>query len=286
MIQKKYLTMRIWKWLVIVLVLLVLCISIKLIFWKNITKDPSIDVRQRVQFQSIEAGLRAFRREFGEYPSSSATDPGGQPYCGAMKLCEAIVGRDLMGFHKDSVFRADGMDASGTVQLYGDLTDIKHLSQTRRGPMVSPATVSPTKLSDVYGIENTGPYPNDAVVCCDIYKSVSQTAHNDGMPVLYFIANGIVNTRDPNGLDKIYNPEDNRTLIELGVPDNPKEIHPLYSDQTPFINQLKIRLKSKYPGGRYHVAYILLSAGPDGLYGTEDDDMFVKTLKQKRPGYE
>ena len=29
-----------------------------------------------------------------------------------MKLCEALMGQDLLGFHSNSVFRSDGMDGS------------------------------------------------------------------------------------------------------------------------------------------------------------------------------
>ena len=65
-------------------------------------------VSQKNQFHSINVALELFRAEFDGYPDSreldGSTPAGGVSYCGAMKLAEAMVGQDFLGFHPDSRF--------------------------------------------------------------------------------------------------------------------------------------------------------------------------------------
>lgn len=68
-------------------------------------------VVQRSQFGDISKALELYRNDHQEtYPDSGPTDnnnpttPNG--YCGAMKLCEALVGQDGMGFDPSSSFQA------------------------------------------------------------------------------------------------------------------------------------------------------------------------------------
>ncbi|MBL7188273.1 MAG: hypothetical protein ISS70_18265 [Phycisphaerae bacterium] len=81
----------------------------------NRVRRYSYEVKQKAQLKAIETALDFFNAEFGDYPDSGARDPLRVPYCGAMKLCEAMMGRDLMGVHQDSVLRSDGMDGTGKV---------------------------------------------------------------------------------------------------------------------------------------------------------------------------
>ncbi len=76
------------------------------------------DVQQKAQFKAINAAVELFNNEFDGYPPSTAVDSMNQPYCGSMKLCEALMGQDLLGFHTSSVFRRDGLDAAGKLPLY------------------------------------------------------------------------------------------------------------------------------------------------------------------------
>ena len=62
---------------------------------------------QHNQLRAIRIGLEFFSNVNNHYPPSGGLDPTGQPYCGAMKLSEALIGKDLLGFHPDSEFRAD-----------------------------------------------------------------------------------------------------------------------------------------------------------------------------------
>ena len=56
-------------------------------------------VRQNAQFHAIDVALEQFRAEHDYFPPSSQLGPDGQDYCGAMKLTEAMMGQDLMGFN-------------------------------------------------------------------------------------------------------------------------------------------------------------------------------------------
>ena len=74
------------------------------------------ETKQKAQFTAIELGLAAFKSDYGDYPPSFWFDPAAagtalQNYCGAQKLAEAMVGWDLMGFHPNSAWRADGLAA-------------------------------------------------------------------------------------------------------------------------------------------------------------------------------
>ena len=78
----------------------------------NMVKRYAKEVRQKAQFHSIDSAIEFFSgdSEYGSYPpSNEATDH----YCGAMKLCEAMVGQDLMGFHPESRFLANCTNGTG-----------------------------------------------------------------------------------------------------------------------------------------------------------------------------
>jgi hypothetical protein len=73
---------------------------------------------------------------------------------------------------------------------------------------------------------------------------------------------------DPNNPDNIYNYKDNHTLLALGVPGKSGVKHPMYEDPKIFY-EITRNQKTMKP---YRAdTFILLSAGPDGLYGTKDD---------------
>ncbi len=66
-------------------------------------------VVQKGQFNEIAKGLELYRNDHQEsYPDSGTVDTATTPnlYCGAMKLCEALVGQDGMGNHPLSNFQA------------------------------------------------------------------------------------------------------------------------------------------------------------------------------------
>lgn len=64
-------------------------------------------VTQHGQFSEISKGLELFRNDHRDtYPDSSTIDANSTLYCGAMKLCEALLGQDGMGYHPSSNFNA------------------------------------------------------------------------------------------------------------------------------------------------------------------------------------
>jgi len=234
------------------------------------------EVWQKAQLRSLEAGIELFNNECNRYPPSEVNDPTGKPYCGAMKLAEALMGQDLRGFHSNSVFRCDGFDSTGTVDLYPDRTERLNPAlrsdnlRARRGPYLPAESARAWCLADIYGKGRTGPFPEDAFVLCDTYEQKRPGGARTGMPILYYRAttHGVMHEAgDPNS---IYDAQDNQMLIALGVPGKPGRPHPLLDPKRFYLNTQDTRVSSK-PQPYRGDSFILISAGRDGLYGTADD---------------
>lgn len=262
----------------------------------NRVKRYARTVTQKAQFHSIEVAMDLFNNEFDGYPDSDAEDENGDDYCGAMKLCEAMVGQDLLGFHPDSRFRSDGTkDGSAATQLYpdeGSVSEEEYIAnlRARRGPYLQLENANAYKLKNLYGAGNTGPLDEDKFVLCDVYKRVPlQTTGADdvgvsgktGMPILYYKADTSKtkhNAGAPGDPENIYNYKDNAELVELGLLWGTSQTdHPLYNDGTLTNNWERFYVDTKNDkitttARPYRVdSYILISAGFDGLYGTRDD---------------
>jgi hypothetical protein len=217
----------------------------------------------------MDASIELFRNEFGSYPPSDANDPTGKPYCGAMKLTEALVGQDLMGCHAKSVFRCDGLDATGTEVLYPDGPDAGNL-RARMGPYLAAESAQARRLSDIYGKGNTGPFPEDTYILCDTYERGLPSGKKTSMPILYYRANRLGNGHRPGDLNNIYDWRDNLALLALGVPGDSAKTHPLIDPNRFYLNTQDSSIQQSSQPYRAD-SYILISAGWDGLYGTADD---------------
>ena len=241
-------------------------------------------VKQKAQFYSINTQIELFNVEWDGYPPSEAFDEAGASYCGAIKLCEAMMGQDLLGFHPDSHFRADGMDGSiPPIPLYpdpapppGDPAYLAYLEnlKSRKGPYLQPANANAYRLNDLYP-GNTGQFDGKLFVLCDIYNSVRLlSGGKTGMPILYYKADtshSAHNQGNPSDPENIYNYLDNNELVELGVPSDPGAEHPLFTAPARFY-ELTRNDKVTATSRPYKAdSYILLSAGFDGQYGTGDD---------------
>ena len=250
----------------------------------NMVRRYAWEVKQKAQLKSIDTAIELFNSEFDGYPESSATGPDGADYCGAMKLCEAMMGQDLMGFHPDSIFRADGTD--GVKVLYPDANSVPpsvysdNLSTRKRYLPIE--TANAFRLGDLY--ENTGPFAAGHFVLCDVYKRVTHRTSGKrvGMPILYYKAD-TANTRhtvaNPDDPENIYNYRDNHRFLLLGKPWDPPSAggtpHRLCVDN----GQQGIRFYMNTKNDKVTTAsrpyradtYILISAGYDGEYGTPDD---------------
>jgi len=249
---------------------------------------------QKNQLKNIETGLHSFELDFGEYPDSSA-GPSAAPYCGAMKLAEAMAGQDGFGFHPDSSFRADGLSAAGK-DLYPGIPDAENL-RSRKGYMEA-RDVQLCVLDDYLNSLPSPPSWNGSgkiVLLCDVYKLNNfRNIKGDklGMPILYYKANTSKlshDVNDPCNTNNIYNFYDNHEFVGLGV------ISDLTVTEHPLFQKPAIPGPPGPPGQRFYEetrdesvpiagaydpmkirpynkdGYILISAGRDGLYGTKDD---------------
>lgn len=263
-------------------------------------RNTASEARQKVQFAAIDMALMAFKGDYGDYPPSDGWDPVTQTYldyCGAQKLAEALLGWDLLGFHPKSQWRSDGKD-SGGVNLVYDATSEANLRE-RVGPYLELGTASVFKL--LGSVNSRGLFYGtstnlaDRYVLCDSFgaKSVTITAAGKsktvkaGRPILYYKANtNIKNFSGPYAneaqatANMIYNYTDNIKLIKLKV-DSEVSNDPLYTG-TPagtylywpgyykLVDQKILDASGKLWPCRPD-SYILISAGVDGLYGTQDD---------------
>jgi len=84
----------------------------------NQVNKSAMNVKQRAQFHTLEMGLETFRTDMGDYPSSVWNTTLYGTYSASQRLAEAMVGRDGLGFHPDSIFHANGRSASNTEIYY------------------------------------------------------------------------------------------------------------------------------------------------------------------------
>jgi len=254
------------------------------------------EVRQNAQFHSIDVAIELFDKQNDGYPPSEDVDIDGEEYCGAMKLAEAMVGQDLLGFHPDSIFKNDLKDADNDF-LYLDAAnpgwetkpegEKDQNLRARKGPYLQLEQANATRMKDIYGTGNCAPFEEERFVLCDVFEQRGPTGEKHGMPILYYKANpsGTIHPNEDNnyGEDKegrIYRYEDNDDLVQLAPWDPAVSQHPMDSTNSDArcganeafywqINNDDITLEAGRP---YRSdSYILLSAGNDGLYGTRDD---------------
>jgi type II secretory pathway pseudopilin PulG len=274
---------------------------------------------QKGQFYEISKALELFRNENRDaLPDSGAvdTDPTGGPYgyCGAMKLCEAILGQDGMGYHPSSRFWADETtNGLGNTDIY--LFDLcistdpgaydEPLNPTEkilidnlreRKKYIDREKVRAVRLQDLYrwnvstGVsfydqkafrDNPDIYPNPVIT--DVYTNssirYSCSPRSVGMPVLYYKADPSKLIHDVNIVPavgvpnpNIYNFDDNFAITALGCPWEPVHTtdHPMM-DSRVFLKEITNKRITSTPTPHNEEEYILMSAGFDGLYGTDDD---------------
>lgn len=261
----------------------------------NVARRYTKRVAQKAQFHSIKNAMELFSNEFDGYPRSDAEDENNEHYCGAMKLCEAMMGQDLLGFHPDSHFRND-LTTGGTspVLLYDkdpgpvDDPDDDNL-RTRKGPYLPLENANAYRMKNLYS--NTGKFDGDRFVLCDAYTRQMLTGEKTGMPVLYYRAD-TSGTQHPHFEDdafigqlptpgdtqgNFYNYLDNDELVKLAMPWAGGAPHPMENPEIFYDTEERhdrtFNPRITIQTGRPHRSdsYILLSAGFDGQYGTSDD---------------
>lgn len=272
--------------LLTVMSVIVILISI-LVPSLNRARQFAKEVKQKAQFHSISVALETFRAQFDGYPDSDEMDNNNPQayYCGAMKLAEAMMGKDMLGFHPDSRFWSN----SGILYTPVTLRD-------RKGLYLQLDNANGNSLESVYVPFAMAPsgylgpfYDPNALVLCDVFARTtsSKTGKRIGMPVLYYKANPSKtkhNVNAPDDPDNIYDYKDNDELVKLGMPwEGSGVAHRMASGggitlegTTPdpaLFYRNTLNKSIGLPGGRPYRAdsYILLSAGMDGEYGTRDD---------------
>jgi len=274
----------------------------------SMVRNFAQETKQKAQLAGIELVLLAFRNDYGDYPPSDNNLMTSPDYCGAQKLAEALLGWDLMGFHPDSAWRADGYDGLpvGLGQWTYDPDKIRDLNPAdtildtfteRVGPYLELGTANAFQLGTTIGPPTRyGLYdipdrlaPNTYVLCDSFsVKNITITTgpagktvtRKAGTPILYYRANTSSKYEVGVGFwdQQIYNMRDNTPLVEA-LPSLKDGVtpHPLGDSTNNYETwcntiidpQVKAATGKDWP---YNPdSYILISAGMDGLYGTGDD---------------
>jgi prepilin-type N-terminal cleavage/methylation domain-containing protein len=280
----------------------------------TMVRKTAKNVKQKAQFTAIDLGLAAFKNDYGDYPpslwwDSTSSTAGARDYCGAQKLAEAMVGWDLLGFHPNSAWRADGLDVSGGAMSYdpararGDANGdgIVDTLAERRDRYVELEVANAFRLGQSAPGRGDGLFldgggagtqlAENTYVLCDVFEVPGRrvllsdgSMVSPGTPILYYKANTASKTMvDPTATinatqadQSIYRARDNAVLVNLRcVADGMKplanrEAHPLANWNT-FYELIRDPKVQTQPWPYRPDSYILISAGYDGLYGTADD---------------
>lgn len=248
----------------------------------NKVKRYAMDVKERAQLHAMDAAIELFSTENGGYPTSNALDSDNANYCGAMKLCEALMGQDLLGFHTNSIFRRNGLDVNGN-QLYLTTTNAtlsSELRAARKGPYLQAENANAWRMEDIYGT-NIGSFLGTSFVLCDVYAQQTQSGEKTGMPILYYKADTANTMHDPNlamtvsdNGGNIYNYYDNQELVKLGKPwmasGSASSAHKMVDPRRFYRNTRSDKISTTARPFRPD-EFILMSAGWDSEYGTADD---------------
>lgn len=271
----------------------------------NKVKSMAREAKQKVQFTAIGIGLATFKNDYGEYPPSDhyswlEENTELENSSGAQKLAEALLGWDLLGFHPDSGWRADGRNrwsysvdgtthAAGSYFLY-DRTSAPDMEK-RKGRYIDIDTANAVRLGitvnydglfDLAGIGSPLTSAAETFVLGDVFGKgkdvlLEGVKRKSGLPILYYRA-------DPSGKTTrdIYNPQDNDNLVYTkneadnrikGTPVSGGPWNPLAGPLQIFLDRVRDPRAStpNFDVPRKPDSYILISAGADGLYGTIDD---------------
>ena len=255
----------------------------------SVVRQTAKEVKQKAQLTAMEMALLAFKNDYGDYPPSdpfshNIPPPLPRDYCGAQKLAEALLGQDLLGFHPGSSWSA--IDPCYINPSQANLNK-------RKGPYLELATTNAFRVGiSAPGMRdglftNAGILSPDRYVLCDVFGTKKVTVITPitleprtfyaGTPILYYKANTSSKRIEPPMATAIYNNADNEELIKLGHltarnPNGTPKPHPLLnlSNFIPYIMDPKASTEPR-PWPYRPDSYILISAGADGFYGTDDD---------------
>ncbi len=266
-------------------------------------------LKQKSVFHGYETGLELFSRDFDDYPDSKRLPSGGSTnlVCGAQRLAEAMMGIDQKGFDPKSRWYAPshGTGIYASAARGSSPAEIAISDNRRKEVYVEQEDDGCYAVEDLYGGSAGALYSPSgfaqarAPVLTDIFrrKRVDLTMANGtilkvkvGTPVLYFKADTtsrLFMGTDPLGIGNhanwIYNYEDNRAIIDLGTVLDQTVRHDFeagrqvtHNGQTMnglewFYETIKDSRVDAYDKPHNPKTFILISAGPDGVFGTKDD---------------
>lgn len=273
----------------------------------SMVRRTAREAKQKVQFTAIDLALATFKNDHGDYPPSDRhtwleETAQTENSSGAQKLAEALLGWDLLGFHPDSGFRADGMNrwpyrvgtmthTAGTYFLY-DRTVDRDMDR-RRSRYLDLDTANAVRLGVSGG--NDGLFNLGAVgvslapetfVLGDAFGKGKEVVLRDGkrkragLPVLYYRANATGKARED-----VYDNRDNDYLVVAKEQTDLTQRgsaparaqgnlwNPLAGAVSTFYDNITDWRASTDSFRVPHKpdSYILISAGNDGFYGTDDD---------------
>ena len=260
----------------------------------NSVRRYSKVVRQKGQFHDIGTGLEMFSIDFDGYPDSKTSftgctnndcDMDGKPYCGAMRLCEAMIGQDGLGFHPDSRFALNGKDKSDDY-LYSPRWTHGDNQRERKHTYIDTDKHKRCPINELYTSLDVLAADPCAAVISDVFAKIKGQVSGEklGMPILYYKADvtkmehSLTDWSDTQLNKNIYDIRDNDDLTNLKVAGTTDE-HPLHRTT---VTQEKLGCQIFYENTWNRRAtsvtkpfnentFILISAGWDGLYGTKDD---------------
>ncbi len=276
----------------------------------NVARRMAKDTQQKVQLAAIDVGLTAFKNDFGDYPASNPSaggmtyDPNAltPTYCGAQKLAEALVGRDLRGFNAQAyadLVTTDGGKNKAADVYYPDLStlaadDLNANLANRKALYLDAGTSNAFRLGWISDAtpglyRNVGTLAPNTFVLCDVFGRTTIQMHEAGVvkevrvgsPILYFRADTSAK------LSRwIYNYYDNYAFLRVKeLNDKNGGLQPgLWADGAGangidnfygFIKDPRVTPTDNVSAGLgmpYRSdSYILVSAGADGRFGTSDD---------------
>jgi type II secretory pathway pseudopilin PulG len=252
-------------------------------------------VKQKSQFHGIKNGIELFNAEQDGYPESydnNVKDSSDPSYCGAMKLAEAMVGKDMIGYNPKSNFVGEETEYYLPNDTTGENDDTQNIDG--RIQYLELEGINANYMGDLYGsASDCAPYDPCEVVLCDVYGHQAANGERTGMPILYYKAN-TSGTAHPNPTDgtlspgssssegylyegNIYDYSDNYDLAAVSpyhsnIPTTPVNLTNEQNCAEEFYKATWNK-KVNIPGGRPYRSdsFILQSAGFDGIYFTGDD---------------
>ncbi len=262
-------------------------------------------LKQASVFHGYRTGLELFSKDFDDYPDSDVQSGASGLVCGAQRLAEAMMGIDQRGFDPRSRWYAPshGTDIYASAARGSTPTEIAASDNRRKEVYVEQKDDGCYAVEDLYGGSAGALYSPSgfgqarAPVLTDIFKRNRITLTTPtggtaqvkvGTPVLYFKADTrsrLFMGTDPlgNRANWIYNYEDNRAIIDLGTVMDQTVRHDFEAGRQVthdgrtmdglewFYETIKDSRVDAYDKPHNHKTFILMSAGPDGVFGTKDD---------------